>query len=529
MRTRTTAILLVLILACSAALRLRGIGYGLPCTYSRPDEDRLLAVAARFTPADLNPRYFIWPSLCFYLARGGLEAVETLRARLSGVARTPVASALAADPAPFYLSFRLLFCGIGLLTILALYRLGKGLFSPVSGLIAALFLGASFLHGRDSRFAMLDIPAAFFVVAAVGRSGAVRRRGRRSDYLWCGLLCGLAAATKYYAAAAVCPLVAAHLLRPAPRRPRRLLSALLLSGLIFAASSPFLWLDFRSAAREIAGGILAPQFLSGFHLLPGLKTARGWLYHPLFSLRYGLGLPLELLALAGAAWGIVRALRGCAPHRLLLAFVLPFYALIAFQKSCFLRYTTLLLPFLCLLAAEFLRAAFARFRASGALLALFALAVAAEPAVRLVQLGSLLSRTDTRLIASEWMVGNLPLSSPLLFAHPLIFGRPPAASLYPNRLALPEGAQAEEVAAAVRGLRNGGWFFVLDEHPLPYSRPALGLEEILAAAGEAVFVSDPFRAGRLPVYDLFDAFYVPLDGFARLSRPGPALRIYRIK
>jgi 4-amino-4-deoxy-L-arabinose transferase-like glycosyltransferase len=530
MRSRTAAGLLFLILAASAVLRLWGIGYGLDCVYCRPDEDRLLATAARFTAADLNPRYFIWPSLFFYLARGGLETADGARAFLRGEARLGAPAALAAHPAPYYLAFRLAFCGLGLLTILSLYRLGKRLFSPEAGLIAALFLGASFLHGRDSRFAMLDIPAALFTVAALGGSWSIYKRGLRRDYLWAGLFCGLAVSTKYYAAAAAFPLLAAHLSRPRPRSLRRLIAAALLAALVFAISSPFLWLDFRAAAREIGGGILAPQFRTGFHLLPGLKTARGWLYHPLFSLRYGLGLPLEILALAGAVYGLARALRGAVAFRLLLSFVVPFFALLAFQKSCFLRYTTLLLPFLCLLAAEALRAAFARGKASGLLLALSALAVAAEPAGRLVRLDALLSRTDTRVQASEWMVEKLPLDSRLLFAHPLIFGRPPAAGLYPNRSALPEGTKAEEMAGLIRGLRHQGWFFILDQHPLSYSQAPPEVNDLLAREAQPLFTADPFvPSARPPVYDPFDAFYVPIDGFEGVSRPGPAIRIYWIK
>ncbi|MCX6348866.1 MAG: hypothetical protein NTV79_05120 [Candidatus Aureabacteria bacterium] len=164
------------------------------------------------------------------------------------------------------------------------------------------------------------------------------------------------------------------------------------------------------------------------------------------------------------------------------------------------------------------------------LLAIAVLVIIAEPADRLLRLDALLSRPDTRALASDWMLENLPPTAPLRFLHPLIFGRPPAASFYPNRLALPEGVTAQQISAAIREIAHRGWYFILDEHPLDYSYTPPELRGMVSREAKTVFTVDPFvPAARPAVFDPFDAFYVPIDGFDAVRLPGPAIRIYRIE
>src|SRR5689334_6569547 len=51
---------LLAILAGALALRLWGLGYGLPHTLARPDEQTLLDVLAKFDTGDLNPHWFMY-------------------------------------------------------------------------------------------------------------------------------------------------------------------------------------------------------------------------------------------------------------------------------------------------------------------------------------------------------------------------------------------------------------------------------------------------------------------------------------
>jgi hypothetical protein len=264
------------ILLLAAAVRWWGIEYGLPNTHCRPDEDRLINTALRLSSRDPNPHYFIWPHLSFYLTRGLLEG-ERWILNLSGSGLTPSSLRFyQRDPAYFHLLLRYVFFVLGTATVFFLYRLGRSLYSPRTGLLAAFFLSLTFLHARDSHFAMLDIPVTLLAVIFFLQLPRLRGRGLLKDYLRAGILAGLACATKYYGILLILPLLAAYWTRTdraSPARGRYLLGALLLAGAVLILTSPYLLLDFGSARREIIAGILRNQYISGFKLIPDRKQA----------------------------------------------------------------------------------------------------------------------------------------------------------------------------------------------------------------------------------------------------------------
>ena len=512
----------------AALVRLWGIDYGLPCTYCRPDEDRLISTALRLSLEDPNPHYFIWPGLFFYSTRGILEAATLARRLFGGIAGGSPSDLYREDPAYLHLILRYIFCGFGVATVYLLGLLGKRIFSPRVGLLAAFFLALSFLHVRDSHFAMLDIPVTLLAVGFFLAAWSVYSRGRWGDYLRAGAVLGLAVATKYYAVLLAVPLITAHLSRSSLDRDgfRRLFTALTLGAVLFALASPYTLLDAASFAREIKDGIMAPQFVDGFHLLPGLDPARGWLYHITFSLRYGMGWPLEILALAGVGYGVWRMIGGKVPERLILSFFLVFYLALSFQKSCFIRYTTMLLPFLYLLGAVLL-ARISPPRMGGGLLLGVVVLVVLEPAVRIIRLDGLLSRPDTRLTAGIWIRENISPESVVIFPQPMIFGRPAGYFHYPHRITLPENADAGALRDIISAPVAGKKYAIVSEHPLAYSRLKPEMKKLLGEMSDSSHTITGDRVGSAgAVYDPFDAFYVPLAGFRGVDTPGPTIRIY---
>jgi len=514
----------------AASLRLWGIDYGLPCTYSRPDEDRLITTALRLSLSDLNPHYFIWPGFFFYLSRVVLEVATRGYSLISPGFSGSSRDLYMADPAYFHLVLRYIFCGFGLATVYLLYRLGRELFSSSVGLLSAFFLGLSFLHARDSHFAMLDIPATLLAVGFFLPIVYIVRRGRWRDYLWAGFLLGLATATKYYAVLLVIPLVTAHLSRTGPPRGttvRRLTVALILATSVFILGSPYTLLDTPSFIREVKTEIFTSQFIEGFLLVSGLKTPRGWLYHIIFSFRYGLGWPLEIVSLLGVGYAAFRAVRGKIPARLILSFVIPFYLVLSFQKSCFIRYTTLLLPFLCVLSASLLVRIIPRNRYRGLFLTVAGLVLVLEPSIRIIQLDRLLARTDTRLPAGEWMRDHISPESGVIFPQAMIFGRPDGFFFYPNRVSLPAGSGPGTLSILLSAPAPKEKYIVISEHPLSYSRLAPEVKSLLENASEEVYSIKGGGEGRQNVvYDPFDAFYLPLAGFAGVDSPGPKIRVF---
>ena len=525
---------LPLILLLALLVRLWGIDYGLPCTYARPDEDRLIETALKLSWQDLNPHYFIWPSLPFYLTRVVLELGALVAGAWQGTPDVAAGLLYGRHPSLFHLLLRVIFCGLGVGTVWALYRAGRRLFSPEIGLLAALFLALSFLHARESHFAMLDVPATLLALLCLGRACDVYRHGRRADYLWAGLWAGLAVATKYYAVCLLPMIVAAHLLRKRTDPAKgighalfepRFLAAVGLAVLVLPLTSPYALLDFARFRHELADGIAGPQFFRGFDLLPNVITPRGWLYHPLFSLRYALGLPLEMLCFAGLVVGAQRAWRREPRYVLIAAFLIPFALLLAFQKACFMRYVMMTLPFLCLAGAEFTVQ-----KRRPLAIVLVALVAISEPSYRIVRHNRLLSQPDTRVTASAWMLEHIPREAKLLFPRPTTFGRPFAYTLYPRRDSVPEYEDPNTLSQSLPLSSLGMEYLVLDEHWLPYSALRPRLRELLTHDAELIYELKGYREDVGPaVYDAFDAYYVPLGKFGHVLQPGPTIRIYRYK
>lgn len=527
MRRQREYLLLLGILLLATGVRVWGIGYGLPCSYCRPDEDRLITTALSLSPADLDPGYYLWPGLPFYLSRLLLETTARLRPALS---RGSALQLYLFDPGFVYLLFRSVFLLCGLATIYLLYRAGRRFFSPTVGLLAAFFLTLSFLHVRDSRFAMLDIPAALLAVAFFLPLESILRRGKRGDYLKAGILLGLATAVKYYGVVLAIPLLTVHFSRPPTadeRKPGRLLASLAVAGAVFFLTSPYTLLAGGTAFREIQEEIITGQFVTGFRLLGQIATPRGWLYHPAFSLRWGLGLGLEMFALLGTVYCGWRAVRGGRAERLLISFITAFFLTLAFQRSCFIRYITVLLPFLCLAAAVLLDRLLSSRPRRGMLLAGAAILLMIEPGLRIVELDSLLSRADTRLTAGRWMRENIPPSDLLLFPQPWLWTRPEGTHNYPNRVFLPPGSGLEELQTLLDLPFPGRKWVITGVHPLTYANLDLGIQKMLREGMPAEKFGGLKNGGKDAVYDPFDAFFVPLAGFRDVSAPGPEIRFYR--
>ena len=141
-------------------------------------------------------------------------------------------------------------------------------------------------------------------------------------------------------------------------------------------------------------------------------VGRGWVVHLTSSLRYGLGLPLLVAGLVGLfllAWkqpakGVVVAL-----------FPVAYWALVGSGATVFARYILPVVPFLCLTAAyavtelsRTMTALSGRPKWSHAISSALALLVVAPSAWSVVQFDRLLSRTDSRVLAAQWVRAQFP-------------------------------------------------------------------------------------------------------------------------
>jgi 4-amino-4-deoxy-L-arabinose transferase-like glycosyltransferase len=186
-----TATMLALgaIVALGAVLRAWGIGYGLPHTLTRPDEEMVAARAlAMLQTGRLDPVTFFYPSLFVYLDAAALRAwlaVGVWLGRYRGLDDFLVG--MLRGPLVHFLLARALSAAFGTGTVVVAYFLGRraGSGRP-AGLLAALAVATCYLHARDAHFAKADVLMGFFVALALLFAARAAEGGRLRDFAWGG-------------------------------------------------------------------------------------------------------------------------------------------------------------------------------------------------------------------------------------------------------------------------------------------------------------------------------------------------------
>jgi hypothetical protein len=443
------------ILTGALALRLWGIGQGLPYAYNADENDHFVPKAVKMFEEGLNPHYFANPPALTYLLHGlylawygGGEAAR---------------HALGTNPTEVYLLGRVAVALLGVVALWLLYLAGERLLGRAVALLAMALEAVAFLPVFYAHLALNDVPTlAPLTLALLGAAG-VLRKGRMRDYALAGVGLGLGCATKYTAGIVVLPLLAAAACqseggaggrRPpsrAPRytqyldhpqtRPRALTGVALAGGLALASfliANPYALLDFGAFHGELNH---QSQLAGEGQGKLGAGHTGGVRYY-LWSLTWGLGWVPALAALGGALsiWRKDRRVGW-----MLVPAPVLFLAFMGLQGRYFGRWLLPIFPILCLLAAFCaLRLAEGLVRRVGgffggrgprgeetgrsqedvarapslarggprvAVMALAGLALCAQGLVYSIHSDLVLSRADTRTLTREWMVANIPADS----------------------------------------------------------------------------------------------------------------------
>ncbi len=447
---RSEAVLLAGVLALAFAARFAGAYFGLPHVY-HPDEGFEVYRALRLGMGGYDfdrvakGGYY----LLLFLEYGVFFVVQKLTGAIQGV--SDFARLFIEDPSPFWKIGRATTAVLGTLTVLLTWFQGRRIGVARVGLLAAGFLAVSFQHVVDSHTITVDVPMTLFTFASivlVVEDAAGRSRLRPVLFAF---VAAYAIMNKLPAVLLFLPFFLGALLRGGVRGPSGLLSRAtlvpaLLTAVVYLAANPGFLVNLRDMIELVSHTVGGATEKSEEYGAVPLETNLWSFYASTIVRSQGAG--VVLLAIAGAGLAIVARRRELLLH---LAFLIPFYMLIAGTSSSHLyyaRYVLPLLPGICLLAAFAMDALASRVRAPrlvAAFAALAAVILGLPPARPLVDWDRRLLREDTRTAAARWIEANVPSGSRILLE-----GFPEETA----QLALPLRNSLENIDGMIARLRS---------------------------------------------------------------------------
>lgn len=302
---RLDLILLFIILSAALALRLLGIDFGLPYVFY-PDETVIVNHAVAFGTGDLNPHYFIYPSLYMYVMSiiyGFTYVVGWLTGIFTSTA--DFARLFFNDVTLFYLPGRLISALCGVASVAMVYLLGRRAYNIRVGLISASFLAFSVYHVEYSHFLKTHVPAGLLVIIGLYMAVSIYNDNCKDNllrYIFCGAVAGLATSTIYHAGFVLISMVLACMLHRHDSltdddKMPKIIIMVIACFVFFILGTPFALLDWSSFIRDITAGA-SMSFKGGF-------WERGTFY-PFTSLLATMGSPLGFVSLLGMGYALLR-------------------------------------------------------------------------------------------------------------------------------------------------------------------------------------------------------------------------------
>ena len=506
---------------------------------------------ARPARGDFALEMLVYPNAYVYATWLWVEAGLRLGSSLGLEAPGGYQKTLMRAPEKIYSLGRALSATAGTLAVLLVIGMARREWGNETALAAGWLLATCFLHARDSHALKPDALLSLTVLLAL--AGAVRLAERPSprNILLAGGGLGLAMATKYTGILMGVPLyVAGWMGSPRAGWRRMLPGAAIVAGLVaaavFALTSPHL--VFRGPlldwSRAILGVVL-PDLVpmpedsllrpSDPGLLqpvpPGVDLAdyanrpwyHGLVFHSTFSLWYGVGALATLLAPFALAWGFAQ--QRPLPRLAAVACAVQF-GVMALTPAVTARYLTQMLPMLLLLEAGLLGHLARRWTPAWPRTALAAgvALIAAQPLLATLGHNRIASEKDTRVLATEWLASHTEPGARLAFAGSVLmpYGQPEP----------PRGRRIVARGLDEATLRTADTdYLVTHEHSLYFSSLDDDALASLAPRLRLLAEFDPAASAdaETAVFEETDAYYIPVQGFDRVQRPGPLVRIYRFE
>lgn len=414
MRFARIDLLLIPILVIGFALRIVGLGVGLPDSPD-PREPLIAQDILNLIHLESLPEIYNWPGTTwFYLIAmigWGLEAFG-LDLTVSQV---------------IWLG-RFINVLLSTATIWLTYQVGNQFYNRIIGLIGGGLLAVAMLHAtNESCFALVDIPATFCIALLLWFCSRTEYVSFRR-VVWLGVIVGIGFAVKYTTifaslSAAVLLFLRSERLRTSDF-PLKLGTVVGVAGIGFTIICPYWLIDLFSSEWNLFFdaflyesshyqkghfGLFAAGEINWFNRFTYLWTL----------LRWGMGTPLALLAIVGSLLAIIQRKDG---DKILLAFVIPYLLFIGSHKLKFVRHLLLVYPALVLFAAGCIdrvgaalsqstwtcRNLLLRQRTTSILYAVILVGVGIYSLIYTAAFASVMRSAPTTVEAAAWTESNIP-------------------------------------------------------------------------------------------------------------------------
>ncbi len=423
---------------------------------------------------DLNGQHrrsYTYGHFPLYLLTITANAVHNLAPLAERVGASPeiVQSLATANGSPgFAYVGRFLMALADTFTVYLVYLIGRRIYGQAAGLLAAALSAFTVTQIQLAHFFAVDpISTTFTLLALYGAILMVERRTRGAAALT-GLGAGLAIASKFSALPILAaPVVAVMIVAWRSRQDgptdriqvvRQLLLVFVVAFLVFALTSPFVFLDWDSFKQAVI--VEQGAMASGRADMPFTRQYRGtvpYLYHIEQQIRWGMGWPLGIVAFLGLGWVLLRTLlRRARPGELiLLSWIVPYFGITGLFLAKFVRYMVPVVPLFTVMGVGMLFAGYrvldtrysrripkTQWPISNIQYLITAIVLLATVFWALAFVGGVYGTEHSWIIASRWIYDNVPDGSVLASEHwddDLPLGLPePGANIGAHRYRLVE-------------------------------------------------------------------------------------------
>ncbi len=539
--SRTYVLAFFLVLVVAAGLRFWGLDSGLPHLMTRPDEEVLLLKTRFPAQGELDLQYNIRhpgvPSAYIFLLWGVGEVGLPVMQKLGFAPPGDYLKALDWFPAKLLLLERLVSAFAGIAAVAALMWFARIEMGAATALSAGTILATCFLHVRESHSAKPDVALSLFAIISLGLLARLARDGTTRSATKAGTAIGLGMAMKPPAVLLFLPAWIAGVMSsssPGWRRliPVKAITVGLVAVAMFVVTSPDLIVnpETRQQLVNIVYVVfpeLDPDPPEKQAIVTEATESRnltnGYAYYYNFAYRHGAGWLLFVLTPIAILWGFFSR----TPLAILSgAFAVLGFVIFAGSTAWHARYLVPMIPGVVVLVVGFLQMIIRRVapqRWHDVLLAVATIALIAQPLRDSIAFDQTVARTDSRVQATNWLRENAPDGSVAGVAGTVFWswGEP----------WMPPNVKRVQTTLDPAALKAAGvQYLITHDHPLFSSSVHPEAIAALEPNLELLVEFDPFvGAKQNALFDMQDAFYVPMAGLDAVERPGPIVKIYAIK